>query len=69
MNLVHHWTRYSVALKCDDHKEGKNGYLTKPQFPYLQSGDNALQRYFMRIKGDDASKAQIKPGCRLYPLC
>lgn len=68
MNLVHHWTQHSVALKCDDREEGKDGYLAKPQFPYLPSRDNTSQKCFMRIKGDDASKAQISLaiGCILY---
>lgn len=38
MNSGPHGMQYSVALKCDDHGEQKHGYLTEPQFSYLQSG-------------------------------
>ena len=57
MNLVHRWMEYSVATKSDEHKECKNGYLSEPQFPPLQSGDNTFQRHFRRIKGHAALEA------------
>ena len=48
---------YSVAIQSDEHKEWKNGYLSEPQFPPLQSGDNSFQRCFRRIKGHAALEA------------
>ena len=57
---------YSLAMKCEDHKEWKNGCLSEPQFPHLQSGDNTLQSCFRRIKGDDALEASSTNG--LHPL-
>lgn len=63
--------QYSVALKCDDHEEWKNGYLPKPQFPDLQNGGSVSKRFLGRIKEDDVIKASSanQPDCRLYPLC
>ena len=46
LNLVHHRMEYSVATKSDEHTECKNGYLSEPQFPPLQSGDNTFQKCF-----------------------
>lgn len=35
MNLIHHWTRYSVVLKGDGHEKWENGHLSGSLFPYL----------------------------------
>ena len=48
---------YSVATKSDEHTECKNGYLSEPQFPPLQSGDNTFQKCFRMIKGHAALEA------------
>lgn len=57
LNLVHHRMEYSVATKSDEHTECKNGYLSEPQFPPLQSGDNTFQKCFRMIKGHAALEA------------